>query len=93
MLVNKPCNVCQVCIDKLHDVQLALVIARLYDGDDMMTSEVRKILFTYVLGCDENGQHYREEKVNADPFLRSMGYWMIKDYRYEPFPITLTFAL
>ena len=83
-----------MCIDKLHDVQLALVIARLYDGEEMMTSEVKKILFTHVLGCDENGKNYNELKVNADPFLRSMGYWLIKDYRYgdsDSFGCTLFF--
>ena len=82
----------QVCIDKLHDIQLALVISRLFDSEEMMTSEVRKILYTHIFGCDENGKNYSELKVNADPFLRSMGYWLIKDYRFVLVDLVSSFS-
>ena len=69
-------------LDKLHDFQLALVICRLYDGEDMMCSSVKKILYTHLLGCDADGENYIETKVHPDPFQRSMAYWLFKDYRY-----------
>ena len=40
----------QVCISKLKDLQLALVISRLYEGDIKSGSTFYKILSDYVLG-------------------------------------------
>ncbi|KAJ8305006.1 hypothetical protein KUTeg_018589 [Tegillarca granosa] len=71
----------EVCLDKLHDVQLAIVISRLYAGDEVMPESVKKILYTHVLGCDENGGNYDLHKAHPDPFLRSMALWLLKDHR------------
>ena len=68
-------------LDKLHDIQLAFVVCRLYDGEDMMCGPVKKILYTSILGRDEEGNEGRGLKANHDPFMRSMTYWMFKDYR------------
>lgn len=70
-------------LDKLNDVQLALVVCRLYDHEDVMCSSVRRILYTHILGRDENGNHKHGCKPHHDPFLRSMAYWLFKDYRYS----------
>ncbi|XP_069136751.1 dmX-like protein 2 [Argopecten irradians] len=71
----------EVCLDKLNDIQLALVVCRLYDGEDMMPDSVKKILYTSILGCDEKGDNYDSCKAHPDPFLRSMAMWSLKDYR------------
>lgn len=34
----------QVCINNLEDIQLALVVCRLYDGETMMPESAKKIL-------------------------------------------------
>ncbi|KAK3098460.1 hypothetical protein FSP39_019692 [Pinctada imbricata] len=71
----------EVCMDKLGDMQLALVICRLYSDTDMMPDSVRKILYTQVLGRDEDGKNYNPDYCSPDPFLRSMALWLFKDYR------------
>ncbi|XP_033750320.1 dmX-like protein 2 [Pecten maximus] len=71
----------EVCLDKLNDIQLALVVCRLNDGEDMMPNSVKKILYTSILGCDEKGDNYDSCKAHPDPFLRSMAMWSLKDYR------------
>lgn len=68
-------------MDKLHDIQLAIVISRLYAGDEVMPESVKKILYTHVLGCDEKGDNSDPHKAHPDPFLRSMALWLLKDHR------------
>ncbi|XP_064608806.1 dmX-like protein 2 isoform X2 [Liolophura sinensis] len=70
----------EVCTEKLKDVQLALVICRLHDNDDPLPNSVKTILYEKVLGCDSNGQNYNPCRAHPDPFLRSMGLWLLKDY-------------
>lgn len=43
----------EICINRLNDIQLAIIIIRLYEGDDNM---LKKLLFTDILGCDEEGE-------------------------------------
>eukprot|EP00111_Clytia_hemisphaerica_P015793 TCONS_00046632-protein len=62
----------QVCVTRLHDIQLALVIARLHENN--MDETHQRVLKTYVLG-------YEDEPPNKDPFKRSMAHWLLKDYR------------
>lgn len=71
----------QVCLDKLNDFQLALVICRLYHGEDMMPESVKKLFYTHVLGCDEDGDNYDSSRAHPDPFLRSMALWMLKEHK------------
>ena len=70
----------EIIISKLNDIQLAMLIGRLYDGvTETYPICVQQILKAKVLGYDEDGL---VSKANADPdpFLRSIGYWILKDY-------------
>lgn len=70
-----------VCLSKLDDFQLAMVIIRLYEGDlDSNTPNLRSLLFREILGCDSNGTNYQPSCAHPDPFLRSMAHWMLQDY-------------
>ncbi|KAL8625455.1 hypothetical protein ACOMHN_018600 [Nucella lapillus] len=69
-----------VILDKLNDFQLALVVCRLYEIDDPLPQPVCQLLYRHILGMDENGQNYSSHRSHADPFLRSMAFWMLKDY-------------
>lgn len=41
-----------MCLYKLNDLQLAIIIIRLYEGDE---GSLKKLLYTEILGCDEEG--------------------------------------
>eukprot|EP00094_Tigriopus_californicus_P002839 TCALIF_02737-PA protein Name:"Similar to DMXL1 DmX-like protein 1 (Homo sapiens)" AED:0.22 eAED:0.22 QI:0/0.72/0.68/1/1/1/19/158/2211 len=70
-----------ICIDKLDDLQLAMVIARLYDGETNNTPEsLIQLLNKHVLGRDPNGENEDKDKVHPDPFLRSIAHWIQLDY-------------
>lgn len=71
----------EVCLNNLNDIQLALVVCRLYDGEDMLPDSVKEILYTQILGCDKNGDNYDVNQTHSDPFLRSMSWWSFKDFR------------
>ncbi|XP_039659423.1 dmX-like protein 1 isoform X3 [Perca fluviatilis] len=64
----------EVCLEKMQDLQLALVISRLYESEFEMASTYKKILQRHVLGQDKQIQ------VHKDPFLRSMAHWVLEDY-------------
>ncbi|XP_072743215.1 dmX-like protein 2 isoform X6 [Anoplolepis gracilipes] len=68
-----------VCLNKLNDIQLAMVIARLYENDTS-SPNMRRLLYEEILGCDKDGQNQDMSKVHPDPFLRSMALWLLKDY-------------
>lgn len=68
-----------VCLDKLNDIQLAMVIARLYE-DDTTSPHMRRLLYEEILGCDKDGQNQDMNKCHPDPFLRSMALWILKDH-------------
>ena len=72
----------EVCLDKLNDLQLALVVARLYEGDlgGQMPESLLRILRQECLGCDKNGANFEMGNAHPSPFVRSMAYWMLKDY-------------
>ena len=70
-----------ICIDKLDDLQLAMVIARLYEGEiTQVTDSYQKLLFKHVLGRDEEGKNEDLAKAHPDPFLRSIALWINKEY-------------
>ena len=70
-----------ICIDKLHDLQLAMVIARLYDGEVTPTpNSLISLLNLHVLGCNSEGKEYNSGKAHPDPFLRSIAKWINRDY-------------
>ncbi|XP_045469484.1 dmX-like protein 2 isoform X5 [Harmonia axyridis] len=68
----------EICINRLNDIQLAIIIIRLYEGDDNM---LKKLLYTEILGCDEDGNNQDICKAHPDPFLRSMALWTLKDHQ------------
>nr|XP_020449620.1 dmX-like protein 1 isoform X2 [Monopterus albus] len=64
----------EVCLEKMQDLQLALVISRLYESEYETASTYKKILQRRVLGQDKQIPAHR------DPFLRSMAHWVLEDY-------------
>ncbi|XP_039522136.1 dmX-like protein 1 isoform X1 [Pimephales promelas] len=64
----------EVCIEKMQDLQLALVICRLYESEFEMSCTYKRILQRHVLGYDH------QMAPHQDPFLRSMAFWVLDDY-------------
>ena len=54
LLLNTSLFFCfQVCLEKMQDLQLALVISRLYESEFETASTYKKILQRHVLGQDK----------------------------------------
>ncbi|XP_069481661.1 dmX-like protein 1 isoform X2 [Ambystoma mexicanum] len=70
----------EVCLEKLHDVQLALTISRLYESEFEMSATYKSILLKNILGIDSTVKDLGFSKVHADPFVRSMAYWILEEY-------------
>ncbi|XP_078097474.1 dmX-like protein 2 isoform X2 [Mustelus asterias] len=70
----------EVCLEKMDDIQLAMVIARLYESDYETSSTCKSILYEKVLGCKADGSEFVPSQLHPDPFLRSIAYWTLKDY-------------
>lgn len=71
----------EVCLNKLNDLQLAMIITRLYEGEhDNTPPSYRKLLYEEILGCDKDGNEQDVDRAHPDPFLRSMSLWILKDY-------------
>ncbi|XP_078694772.1 dmX-like protein 2 isoform X2 [Branchiostoma floridae x Branchiostoma belcheri] len=72
----------EVCINKLEDLQLAMVVARLYSSNleqDVPDSQ-KQVLYEHILGLSDAGEEREEGKIHPDPFLRSIAYWLLKDH-------------
>uniref|UniRef100_A0A8D3DNU3 Dmx like 1 n=1 Tax=Scophthalmus maximus TaxID=52904 RepID=A0A8D3DNU3_SCOMX len=69
----------EVCLEKMQDLQLALVISRLYESEFETASTYKKILQRHVLGQDRQ-VHRGFISAHPDPFLRSMAHWVLEDY-------------
>ncbi|XP_037104413.1 dmX-like protein 2 isoform X1 [Syngnathus acus] len=70
----------EVLLEKMEDLQLAMIVARLYEADFENSSTCQGLLYEKVLGCDKDGSHYHCSRLHPDPFLRSIAYWIMKDY-------------
>ncbi|PIK56051.1 putative dmX-like protein 2 [Apostichopus japonicus] len=70
----------EVCLNNLGDIQLAMVISRLYEEDLEMPKAQKKIIYEEVLGCDLSGKQIENQFPHKDPFMRSMAHWLLKDY-------------
>ncbi|XP_052438398.1 dmX-like protein 2 isoform X2 [Carassius gibelio] len=70
----------EVCLEKMEDIQLAMIVARLYEADYESSSTCQGILYEKVLGCNRDGSGFSCTKLHPDPFLRSIAYWIMKDY-------------
>ncbi|XP_057663826.1 dmX-like protein 1 isoform X3 [Diorhabda carinulata] len=68
----------EICLNRLQDLQLAIIIIRVYQGD---CEYLKKLLYQEILGCDENGENQDMTKAHPDPFLRSMALWTLKQYQ------------
>ncbi|XP_009071330.1 PREDICTED: dmX-like protein 1 [Acanthisitta chloris] len=69
----------EVCLEKLNDIQLALVISRLYESEFEVSSTYKSVLQKRVLGSVFAGKE-SSGNIHCDPFLRSMAYWILEDY-------------
>ncbi|NXF74094.1 DMXL1 protein, partial [Sclerurus mexicanus] len=69
----------EVCLEKLNDIQLALVISRLYESEFEVSSTYKSVLQKRVLGSTVAGKE-SSGNIHRDPFLRSMAYWILEDY-------------
>ncbi|XP_020024118.2 dmX-like protein 1 isoform X7 [Castor canadensis] len=72
----------EVCLEKLNDIQLALVIARLYESEFDKSATYKSVLQKKVLGIDSPVHKLSSLSINmhCDPFLRSMAHWILEDY-------------
>ncbi|KAM5235804.1 dmX-like protein 2 isoform 3-T3 [Ctenodactylus gundi] len=70
----------EVCLEKMEDIQLAMVIARLYESEFETSSTYTSILNQKILGCEKDGSGFSRTRLHPDPFLRSLAYWVMKDY-------------
>ncbi|XP_050801489.1 dmX-like protein 1 isoform X1 [Gopherus flavomarginatus] len=69
----------EVCLEKLGDIQLALVISRLYESEFEASSMYKSILQKRILGSAFPGKE-SSSNMHCDPFLRSMAFWILEDY-------------
>ncbi|XP_058022734.1 dmX-like protein 1 isoform X7 [Ahaetulla prasina] len=69
----------EVCLEKLNDIQLALVIARLYESEFETSGTYKSILQKKILGSKPHSTE-SPSKPHFDPFLRSMAYWILEEY-------------
>ncbi|KAK7926001.1 hypothetical protein WMY93_008311 [Mugilogobius chulae] len=70
----------EVLMEKMEDIQLARIVCRLYESDYERSPTCRGLLFEKVLGCNRDGTGYHCSRLHPDPFLRSIAYWLMKDY-------------
>uniref|UniRef100_A0A8C3F913 Dmx like 2 n=1 Tax=Chrysemys picta bellii TaxID=8478 RepID=A0A8C3F913_CHRPI len=70
----------EVCLEKMEDIQLAMVIARLYESEFETSLTCTSILYEKILGCQKDGTGFKCTKLHPDPFLRNLAYWITKDY-------------
>uniref|UniRef100_A0A8C5AAZ5 Dmx-like 2 n=1 Tax=Gadus morhua TaxID=8049 RepID=A0A8C5AAZ5_GADMO len=70
----------EVLLEKMDDLQLAMIVARLYEADFESSSTCQGLLYEKVLGCNRDGGGYHCSRLHPDPFLRSIAFWIMKDY-------------
>lgn len=63
----------------MNDIQLALVISRLYESEFEVSNTYKSILQKRILGSAFPGKE-SSGNMYCDPFLRSMAYWILEDY-------------
>jgi len=76
LLANKLWDAVEVCVSRLHDLQLAFVIIRLYEGDGGPT--YNRLLKENILGIAVESKG--SLVADSNPFLRSIAYWLIQEY-------------
>lgn len=64
----------------MQDIQLAIVITRLYEGDmESVPPGLKKLLQEKVLDFNDSDD-VATSQAGSDPFLRSMSYWLLAQY-------------
>ncbi|XP_062985562.1 dmX-like protein 1 isoform X1 [Elgaria multicarinata webbii] len=71
----------EVCLEKLNDIQLALVIARLYESEFEKSGTYKSVLQKRILGSRSHSTG-NPSNTHSDPFLRSMAYWILENYSH-----------
>ncbi|CDW52018.1 Protein RBC-1, isoform a [Trichuris trichiura] len=83
LLGNALDDAVKVCLDSMNDIQLAVVIFRLFSSDEAVAEErLRHLLCNEVLKCsaDDDFSDPDTTKRCQDPFLRSIVFWYLKEY-------------
>ncbi|XP_049871334.1 dmX-like protein 2 isoform X2 [Pectinophora gossypiella] len=70
----------EVLITRLGDLQLAMVVSRLYESDNTLPESLRKLLMDEILGGETEDGSVELERAHPDPFVRSMALWELKRY-------------
>ncbi|XP_072938045.1 dmX-like protein 2 isoform X3 [Epargyreus clarus] len=70
----------EVLITRLGDLQLAMVVARLYESDSPLPASLKKLLMDEILGGETEDGEIDLERAHPDPFVRSMALWELKQY-------------
>ncbi|KAI8434147.1 hypothetical protein MSG28_012272 [Choristoneura fumiferana] len=70
----------EVLITRLGDLQLAMIVARLYESDNPASPSLKKLLMDEILGGETEDGELDLEKAHPDPFVRSMALWELKRY-------------
>lgn len=79
LLAGRLWDAVEVCVSRLHDLQLAFVITRLYDGD--RSPIYQRLLKEFIIGSQSD---YTPSNLtlepSSDPFLRSIACWLLEDF-------------
>ncbi|XP_037874527.1 dmX-like protein 2 isoform X1 [Bombyx mori] len=70
----------EVLITRLGDLQLAMIVARLYESDNVLPASLKKLLMDEILGGETEDGEIDLERAHPDPFVRSMALWELKRY-------------
>lgn len=69
-----------MCLSRLKDIQLAIVITRLYEGDmESVPPGLKKLLQEHIINLNERDEP-EIRLASTDPFLRSMSFWLLGQY-------------
>lgn len=82
LLAGKLKDAVEVCLRNLQDIQLALLITRLFYIDNQYEANqfLEGILRIEVLGYDSQKKSFDLAKANINPFLRSIAFWCLNNY-------------
>lgn len=90
----------EVCINNLNDIQLAIVLIRLYDSDQNVPNNLKRLLFTEVLGSkppietvnpDREGHRNTLEKAGSNAATAHQYHYDPKRAHQDPFLRSMAF--
>ena len=93
LLAGELWDAVEVCVNRLGDFQLAWVVIRLYEGDQLQGGGCELFLRKFILGeqmalsssssqpsSSTTKKRLLRPRRNPDPFLRSIAHWLLQDY-------------